>query len=57
MKVAVFSDIHGNLKALDKVLSQIQKENVDQIVFLGDIFQRGNEEYACLDILHINLIL
>lgn len=49
MKVAVFSDIHGNLKALDKVLSQIQKENVDQIVFLGDIFQRGNEEFACLD--------
>lgn len=42
MKIAVFSDIHGNLKALKTVLAQIKDQNVDTVVFLGDIFQRGN---------------
>ena len=39
MKIAVFSDIHGNLKALKEVLEQIKEKNVDLTVFLGDIFQ------------------
>ena len=51
MKIAVFSDVHGNLKALKSVLEQIKENNVDQIVFLGDIFQRGNEEVECLEVL------
>ncbi len=48
MKIAVFSDVHGNYKALDLALEQIRKKDPDQIVFLGDIFQRGNEEIECL---------
>ncbi len=44
MKIAVFSDVHGNLGALKTVLDQISEKNVDQIVFLGDIFQRRNEK-------------
>ena len=51
MKIAVFSDIHGNLKALKAVLEQIKEENADLAVYLGDIFQRGNEETECLDLL------
>lgn len=51
MKIAVFSDIHGNLAALKAVLGKIKEQNPDQIVFLGDIFQRGNEEFACLELL------
>ncbi len=51
MKIAVFSDIHGNLKALKAVLEQIKEENADLTVYLGDIFQRGNEETECLDLL------
>ena len=42
MKIAVFSDVHGNLEALEKVLGQIRKQNADKTIFLGDIFQRGN---------------
>ena len=42
MKIAVFSDAHGNLKALKAILEQIKERNVDLTVFLGDIFQRGN---------------
>ena len=51
MKIAVFSDIHGNLKALRAVLHQIKGENADLTVFLGDVFQRGKEETECLDLL------
>lgn len=51
MKIAVFSDIHGNLKALKAVLEQIKDKNVDLTVFLGDIFQRGHEEIECLELL------
>ncbi len=51
MRIAVFSDIHGNYKALDAALAQIRKKNPDRIVFLGDIFQRGHEEVQCLELL------
>lgn len=51
MRVAVFSDVHGNLEALKTVLKQINEKNVDRTVFLGDIFQRGNEEVECLELL------
>lgn len=57
MKIAVFSDIHGNLKALKNVLAQIKEQNVDKVVFLGDIFQRGNEELECLDLIKDNKII
>ncbi|MBP3352972.1 MAG: metallophosphoesterase family protein [Lachnospiraceae bacterium] len=57
MKIAVFSDVHGNLKALKAVLEQIKEENVDLTVFLGDIFQRGNEEIECLELLKDNEII
>jgi putative phosphoesterase len=38
MRIAVFSDIHGNLPALRKLLQCIQQEKVDGIYCLGDIF-------------------
>lgn len=41
MKLAVISDIHGNLPALDAVLADIQSQGVDQIVNLGDIVSGG----------------
>ena len=57
MKIAGFSDIHGNLNALKTVLAQIKDQNVDTVVFLGDIFQRGNEELECLDLIKENKII
>lgn len=51
MKIAVFSDIHGNYKALEAVMNMIAKEKADRIIFLGDIFQKGNEEIKCLEFL------
>lgn len=37
MKIAAISDIHGNLGALDAVLADIERRQVDMIVNLGDI--------------------
>lgn len=37
MKIAVISDIHGNLSALQAVLADIENESVDLVVNLGDI--------------------
>ena len=37
MKIAAIYDIHGNLPALEAVLSEIDRERVDVIVVGGDI--------------------
>lgn len=41
MNIALISDIHGNLIALEAVLADIEQSNVDQIVFLGDLVTMG----------------
>ncbi len=43
MKVAVISDIHGNMEALESVLLDIEKENCSKIFCLGDIAMAGPE--------------
>ncbi|MGL5749918.1 MAG: metallophosphoesterase family protein [Paraclostridium sp.] len=37
MKVAVISDIHSNIYALDKVIADIKNRNVDMVVCTGDL--------------------
>ncbi|MGI8698340.1 MAG: metallophosphoesterase family protein [Mycobacteriales bacterium] len=37
MRVAVLADIHGNLPALDAVLTEVAAARVDRVVLLGDI--------------------
>ena len=49
MRIAVFSDVHGNLTALDAVLQDIAQKNVDQVVFAGDLCLLGPRPSACLD--------
>ena len=41
MKIAVISDIHGNLEALKKALENIEEKRVDTIVCLGDLVGYG----------------
>ncbi len=41
MKIAVISDIHGNLQALNAVLENIKKENCSKIFCLGDLAMAG----------------
>lgn len=46
MRVAVISDMHGNDLAFEKVEEDIQRQNVDQIVCLGDAIQGGPQPAA-----------
>jgi putative phosphoesterase len=41
MRIAVISDMHGNDLAFEAVEADFQKQNVDQIVCLGDAIQGG----------------
>ena len=51
MKIAVISDIHGNIYALMKALEDIDEQNVDKIICLGDLVGYGphpNESIALI---------
>lgn len=41
MKVAVISDVHGNLSALERVLDDLEHERPDEVVCLGDVAATG----------------
>ncbi|WP_153462981.1 metallophosphoesterase family protein [Sediminibacillus terrae] len=43
MKIACISDIHGNADALDAVLQDIENQQIEKILVLGDIAFRGPE--------------
>ncbi len=51
MKIAIISDIHGNLEALRATIQDIQKRNVDKIICLGDIIAKGIHSKECIKII------
>ena len=48
MVIALISDIHANLSALDAVLEKIAAEKITTVYCLGDIVGYGPEPSACL---------
>lgn len=50
MRTAIFSDVHGNLTALEAVLAAIEEEEVDDVVFAGDLCLFGPRPEACVDL-------
>ncbi|TFE68239.1 metallophosphoesterase family protein [Methylacidiphilum caldifontis] len=48
MKIALLSDIHGNLEALESVLEEILDRRIDKIICLGDIVGYGADPSICL---------
>ncbi|MEE8577014.1 MAG: metallophosphoesterase family protein [candidate division Zixibacteria bacterium] len=48
MKVALISDIHGNLEALEAVLADIEKKQVEAVYCLGDVIGYGSQPSLCL---------
>ncbi|MBP3255820.1 MAG: metallophosphoesterase family protein [Clostridia bacterium] len=50
MKIAIISDVHGNLEALKATISDIEKRNVDKIICLGDTIAKGVHSKECFDI-------
>ena len=47
-QIALISDIHGNIDALEAVLNDIKGQEVDEIVCLGDIVGYGGAPAECL---------
>jgi predicted phosphodiesterase len=54
MPVAVISDVHGNLEALDAALADIKKRKVRKILFLGDAVGYGPDPNGCIETLFEN---
>lgn len=50
MKIAVISDIHSNLEALNTALNVASDQAVDAIICLGDIVGYGADPAACVDL-------
>jgi len=50
MKIAVISDIHGNLPAFEAVMKDINIKKADKIICLGDILGKGPNVKEVIDI-------
>jgi predicted phosphodiesterase len=50
MKVLIFSDIHGNLPALEAVINK--EQGIDKYIFLGDVVNYGPWDNDCVDLLN-----
>jgi predicted phosphodiesterase len=48
MRVAVLSDIHSNLHALEAVLADVDRQNVDRLWCLGDVVGYGPRPNECV---------
>lgn len=49
MRLALFSDIHSNLHALEAVLADMGRRAIDQMICLGDITMKGPLPKECVD--------
>ena len=49
MRYFIFSDVHANLEAFDAVLSAIAEDQVNRIIFLGDIVGYGAQPNEVVD--------
>jgi predicted phosphodiesterase len=51
MRIAIFSDVHGNLTSLETVLQDIHEHQPDEIVFAGDLCAFGPRPQDCVALL------
>ena len=50
-KVAILSDIHGNLQALKEVINDLSSYDVDSIVLLGDLIDYGMQSNESVELI------
>lgn len=55
-RIALFSDVHGNLEALESILEDIKKQDIDEVICLGDTIDNGPNSKECVDLLIDNNI-
>ncbi|NOX96893.1 MAG: metallophosphoesterase family protein [Nitrospirae bacterium] len=51
MRYGLFSDVHGNLEALQAVLGVLKREDVDNYICLGDIIGYGASPRECIKLI------
>ena len=51
VRLAILSDIHGNLVALKTVLSDLQRRKVEQVLCLGDVAATGPQPCEVIELL------
>lgn len=51
MKLAVLSDVHGNLEAFEAVLEDMKSQGIDDAISLGDIIGYGPDPGPCVDLM------
>jgi predicted phosphodiesterase len=51
MRIAILSDIHGNLDALKAVFKDIKKSDIDKTISLGDNVGYGPEPHKVISLL------
>lgn len=51
MKIAILSDVHGNLEALTAVLEDLDRRSISRVLFLGDVVGHGADPEGCLGLL------
>lgn len=59
-RIAVFSDIHGNVHALEAIINDIKLNNIDEVICLGDTLGLGPMPGECIDLIidnNINVVL
>jgi putative phosphoesterase len=57
MKLALISDVHANLEALEAVLQSIEQEGVDLILNLGDLVGYNANPRECVDLIRQHNVL
>ncbi|MBW1917545.1 MAG: metallophosphoesterase family protein [Deltaproteobacteria bacterium] len=57
MKIALISDVHANLEALEGVLMSIAQEGVDLIINLGDLVGYNADPNECVELIRCRQIL
>lgn len=56
MKIAIFSDVHANLPALEAVLNDIEKRRISEIYCLGDLVDFAPWGNEVIDLIKTNRI-
>ena len=51
MRIAVFSDVHGNPYACETVLKSVMEDSCDGVVAAGDLCLGGSDPSACVEML------
>ena len=53
-KIAIISDIHGNLEAINSVIEDIKERKIEKIFCLGDIVAKGTHQEECVYLIKEN---